>query len=65
LETGEKFTVWDPVHELKCEHDMAIYFEACIENDPGDGSLIRTALRDITRARSIRKKLGATKPMRK
>lgn len=62
---GEKFTVWDPVHELKCEHDMAAYFEACIENDPGDGSLVRTALRDITRARSIRKKIGATKPMRK
>jgi DNA-binding phage protein len=53
---SEKFTDWDAVQELKSEKDIALYFEACLDDDPGDGSLIRTALRDITRARSIRKK---------
>ena len=28
-----------------------VYLEACAEEDPGDGSLIRAALNDIARAR--------------
>jgi probable addiction module antidote protein len=31
----------------------ALYFEACLEEDPGDGSLIRAALGDIARARGM------------
>ena len=40
---NERFTKWDAVHELKSEEDIALYFEACLDDDPGDGSLIRAA----------------------
>jgi DNA-binding phage protein len=46
---SERFTKWDAVHELKSEEDIALYFEACLDDDPGDGSLIRAALGDIAR----------------
>lgn len=32
---------------------MALYLDACIEEDPGDGSLIRAALGDIARAKGM------------
>jgi DNA-binding phage protein len=60
----EKFTAWDPVAELKSEYDITLYFEACLENDPGDGSLIHAALEDISRSRSIRGQMVATMPSR-
>ncbi len=50
---SERFTEWDAVHELKSEEDIALYFEACLDDDPGDGSLIRAALGDIARARGM------------
>ncbi len=50
---SERFTEWDSVQELKSEKDIALYFEACLEDDPGDGSLIRAALGDIARARGM------------
>ena len=50
---NERFTKWDAVHELKSEQDIALYFEACLDDDPGDGSLIRAALGDIARARGM------------
>jgi probable addiction module antidote protein len=50
---SEKFTAWDAVQELKSENDIALYFEACLDDDPGDGSLIRAALGDIARARGM------------
>ena len=49
----EKFTQWDAVAEFKTDEDVALYFEACLEDDPGDGSLIRAALGDIARARGM------------
>ena len=50
---SEKFTEWDAVQEFKSEKDIALYFEACLDDDPGDGSLIRAALGDIARARGM------------
>lgn len=50
---AEKFSKWDPVDELKTEEDMAHYLDACLADDPGDGSLIRAALNDISRARGM------------
>lgn len=50
---NERFTKWDAVHELKSEEDIALYFEACLDDDPGDGSLIRAALGDIARAKGM------------
>ena len=46
----ETFTRWDPLNHLKTDEDFRLYLEACAEEDPGDGSLIRAALNDIARA---------------
>ena len=50
---GIKLTRWDAVDHLKTEEDLSLYLEACFEEDPGDGSLIRAALGDIARARGM------------
>ena len=51
---SETFTRWDPAEELVHHpEDAAMYLEACMEEDPGDGSVIRAALSDIARAQSI------------
>ena len=49
----EKFTRWDPVDDLHTEADQRAYLDACLIEDPGDGSLIRAALGDIARARGM------------
>jgi probable addiction module antidote protein len=49
----EKFSRWDPAEDLETEEDIALYLNACAEEDPGDGSLIRAALNDIARARGM------------
>lgn len=49
----EKFTRWDPVDYLQTESDQVLYLNACLEEDPGDGSLIRIALGDIAQARGM------------
>lgn len=49
----EKFSRYDTADYLKTEEDMALYLDACIEEDPGDGSLIRTALGSIARAKGM------------
>ena len=46
----EKFTRWDVTEQLRTQEDARLYLEACAEEDPGDGSLIRAALNDIARA---------------
>jgi len=50
---SEKFSRWDAADHLNTEEEIAAYFEACLEEDPGDGSLVRAALGDIARARNI------------
>lgn len=50
---AEKFTRWDAVDHLKTEVDMALYLDACLEEDPGDGSLVRAALNDVARAKGM------------
>lgn len=49
----EKFSRWDPVDDLTTEEDITLYFQACVDDDPGDGSLVRAALGDIARARGM------------
>ena len=46
----EKFTKRDITEHLRTREDTRLYLEACAEEDPGDGSLIRAALNDIARA---------------
>ena len=49
----ERFTQWDAAEHLGTGEDARLYLEACAEEDPGDGSLIRAALNDIARARNM------------
>lgn len=46
----EKFTRWDAADHLRAPEDTRLYVQACAEEDPGDGSLIRAALNDVARA---------------
>ncbi|MDR1228605.1 MAG: putative addiction module antidote protein [Azoarcus sp.] len=47
------FSRWDSAEILKTEEDARLYLEACFEEDPGDGSLIRRALGVVARARGM------------
>ena len=47
---SETFTRWDAAEHLRAPEDARLYLEACAEEDPGDGSLIRAALNDIARS---------------
>lgn len=49
--TKTTLTQWDAVDHLATEEDMALYLEACLEeNDP---ALLAAALGDIARARGM------------
>ncbi|MET0377505.1 MAG: addiction module antidote protein [Spongiibacteraceae bacterium] len=48
-----KFSRWDAADHLQSEEDIALYIDACLDEDPGDGSLLRVALGDIARARGM------------
>ena len=50
---SEVFTKWDVTEDLCTKEDARLYVEACAEEDPGDGSLIRAALNDIARAQNM------------
>ena len=50
---SEVFTKWDVTEDLRTKEDARLYIEACAEEDPGDGSLIRAALNDIARAQNM------------
>ena len=52
------FSRFDAIEHLETEDDMIFYFEACLKEDPGDGSLIRAALGDIARARGMTTQLA-------
>ena len=47
----EKFREWDVVNYLDSVRDACGYLEACLEEEPGDQSLLRLALSDIARAK--------------
>ena len=49
----ETFTRWDAAEHLHRKEDARLYLEACAEEDPGDGSLVRAALNDIARAQNM------------
>ena len=49
----EIFTKWDAAKHLNTKEDMRLYLEACAEEDPGDGNLIRAALNEIARAQNM------------
>lgn len=43
---------WDAADYLESKEAMALYLNACIDEDPGDGSLVRAARSDIARAQN-------------
>ncbi len=47
---AETFTRWDVTEHLQTKEDVCLYLEAAVDEDPGDGSLVRAALNDIARA---------------
>ena len=47
---SEAFKKWDAAVHMRTPEDIRLYLEACAEEDPGDGSLLRAALQDIARA---------------
>ena len=49
----EAFTKWDVTDDLRTREEVRLYLEECVEEDSGDGSLIRVALNDIARAHSM------------
>lgn len=50
---SETYTKWDVTERLRTKEDVCMYLEACAEEDPGDGSLIRAALNDVVRAQNM------------
>lgn len=50
---AEIFSRWEVTEHLRTKEDARLYLEACAEEDPGDGSLIRAALNDIARAQNV------------
>ena len=49
----EKLTEFDAAEYINTRERARLYLEACAEEDPGDGSMIRAALNDIARARNM------------
>lgn len=47
---AETFTPWDPVKYLNTEEDIRLYFWAALEEDCGDGELVKKVLGNIARA---------------
>ena len=54
------FSQWNVTDDLRSDSDLELYFQACIDADEGDGSLIRAALSDIARARGMNELEQAT-----
>lgn len=44
---------WDSVEHLNTEEDIALYFEACVEEAGDDAAFIAKALGNIARARGM------------
>lgn len=50
MRVEEEFKPFDAAEYLETPEDMAGYLDACLEEDNGDGVLIRKALGNIARA---------------
>lgn len=48
-----KLRKWDSAEYLKTEEDVALYFEACMEEGGDDAAFIAKALGNIARARGM------------
>jgi len=50
---NKHFSKFNAAEYLHNDEDMRLYLEACIEEDSGDGGLIRSALQDIARSQNV------------
>lgn len=50
---SETASKWDAADHLHTPEDARLNLEACAEEDPSDGSLMRAALHDIARSRNM------------
>ena len=50
---SEIFSRWDSTDYLHTEQDIALYFDACVEEDSGDDRLIHYSLEVIARTRGM------------
>lgn len=50
---ASKLRKWDSAEYLKTEEDVALYFEACLEEAGDDAAFITKALGNIARARGM------------
>lgn len=48
---GKEFDIQD--YLINTENDPEAFFKACIEEDPGDGSLVRRALSELAKAKGM------------
>jgi probable addiction module antidote protein len=48
----EKLIPWDPVKYLRSKEDVRYYLESAVDEDSGDGRLVRAVLGNIARALS-------------
>ena len=55
-----KLRKWDSAEYLKTREDMALYFEACLEEAGDDAAFIAKALGNIARARGMTQLAKAT-----
>ena len=46
----ERFRKWDAAEHLRTHEDALLFVQACADEDPGGGSLIRAALNDVARS---------------
>lgn len=53
MKLPEGYTIWDPAEHIDSVEYARLYIEAVAEEDPGDGSLIRSALSDVARAKNM------------
>lgn len=48
-----KLRKWDSAEHLKTEEDMALYFEACLQEAGDDAAFLAKALGNIARAKGM------------
>jgi probable addiction module antidote protein len=51
--TALKLRKWDSAEHLKTEEDMALYFEACLQEAGDDAAFVAKALGTIARAKGM------------
>ncbi len=49
----ETYSRWDAANYIDTPEDAGLFLEAAIDEDPGDGSIIRAALSAIARAQNM------------